>query len=93
MMNRFFNPFSNTKIWNLGPVIDGTQHKKILSLIETGKAQGAKLECGGAAGAGNGFYVQPTVFSGVTDGMTIAKEEIFGPVMQIIKFDTLDEVN
>lgn len=75
-----------------GPVIDGTQHKKILSLIETGKAQGAKLECGGAAGAGNGFYVQPTVFSGVTDSMTIAKEEIFGPVMQIIKFDTLDEV-
>ena len=86
-------PFSNINIWNLGPVIDGTQHKKILSLIETGKAQGAKLECGGAAGAGNGFYVQPTVFSGVTDGMTIAKEEIFGPVMQIIKFDTLDEVN
>ena len=61
-------------------------------MIETGKSQGAKLECGGAAPKGKRFFVEPTIFSGVTDSMTIAKEEIFGPVMQIIKFDTLDEV-
>jgi len=75
-----------------GPVIDGTQHEKVLSLIETGKAQGAKLECGGAAMGDKGFFVKPTIFSNVTDNMTIAREEIFGPVMQIIKFDTLEEV-
>jgi len=75
-----------------GPVIDGTQHEKILSLIESGMAEGATLECGGKAKGSEGFFVQPTVFSHVTDNMKIAKEEIFGPVMQIIKFDTLDEV-
>jgi len=76
----------------LGPVIDGTQHQKILSLIEAGKKEGAKLECGGTPGEGKGFFVKPTIFSDVKDSMKIAREEIFGPVMQIIKFDTLDEV-
>jgi len=76
----------------LGPVINGVQQKKILELIKSGKEQGAKLECGGTIGEGKGFYVQPTVFSEVKDSMRIAKEEIFGPVMQILKFDTLDEV-
>ena len=75
-----------------GPVIDGTQHQKILSLIEAGKKEGAKLECGGTPGEGKGFFVKPTIFSDVKDSMKIAREEIFGPVMQIIKFDTLDEV-
>ena len=50
------------------------------------------MECGGKTGTENGFYIQPTIFSEVTDSMQIAKEEIFGPVMQILKFDTLDEV-
>lgn len=75
-----------------GPQIDDEQFKKILSLIESGKQQGAKVHCGGDKMEGKGFFVQPTVFSDVTDEMRIAKEEIFGPVQQIIKFKTIDEV-
>jgi len=75
-----------------GPQIDGTQHEKILDLIESGKAEGATCVAGGEKMEGPGFFVQPTVFADVQDHMRIAKEEIFGPVMQIIKFKTLDEV-
>jgi aldehyde dehydrogenase (NAD+) len=86
----FGNPFDlNTE---QGPQIDGEQQKKILSLIESGKKQGAKLIAGGKRPEGKGFYVEPTVFADVQDDMTIAKEEIFGPVQQIIKFKKLDEV-
>ena len=76
----------------LGAQVDQEQHEKILELIESGVKEGATLECGGAAVHGKGFFIQPTVFSNVTDDMRISKEEIFGPVMQIIKFKTLDEV-
>merc|ERR1711981_918735 len=75
-----------------GPQIDEEQHGKILELIESGKADGARLMCGGGAGDPNGYYIQPTVFADVTDEMRIAKEEIFGPVMQILKFKDTDEV-
>lgn len=75
-----------------GPQIDKEQFEKILELIESGKKEGAKLECGGARWGNKGFYVEPTVFSNVTDEMRIAKEEIFGPVQQIMKFKTIDEV-
>ncbi|XP_074627489.1 aldehyde dehydrogenase 1A1-like isoform X2 [Acropora palmata] len=75
-----------------GPQIDQEQFDKILELIESGKKEGAKLECGGARHGSKGFFIQPTVFSGVKDGMRIAKEEIFGPVQQIIKFSDIDEV-
>jgi len=75
-----------------GPQIDGTQLDKILELVESGKKEGAKLECGGQRHGDKGFFMQSTVFSGVTDDMRIAKEEIFGPVQQIIKFKTVDEV-
>lgn len=64
---------------------------KILELIESGKKEGAKLECGGSRHGTKGYFVQPTVFSNVTDNMRIAREEIFGPVMQIMKFKNLDE--
>ena len=64
-----------------------------MDLIESGKAEGATCVAGGEKMEGPGFYVQPTVFADVQDHMRIAKEEIFGPVMQIIKFKTLDEVN
>ncbi|XP_048737371.1 retinal dehydrogenase 2-like isoform X2 [Ostrea edulis] len=74
-----------------GPQVDEDQYKKILEMIESGKKDGAKLESGGAAVGGDGYFIQPTVFSGVTDNMRIAKEEIFGPVQQIFKFKTLDE--
>lgn len=63
-----------------------------MSLIESGKQQGAKLMCGGKAKGDKGFFIEPTVFADVTDEMKIAKEEIFGPVQQIIKFKTIEEV-
>ncbi|XP_074060754.1 aldehyde dehydrogenase 1A1-like [Macrotis lagotis] len=75
-----------------GPQIDKEQYNKILDLIESGMKQGAKLECGGGPWGEKGYFIQPTVFSNVTDEMRIAKEEIFGPVQQIMKFKTLDEV-
>jgi len=86
------NPFADTT--EQGPQIDRKQFDKILSLINTGVKEGAKLETGGKVWpeAGDGFFIQPTVFSNVQDQMTIATEEIFGPCQQILKFSTLDEV-
>ncbi|XP_053558477.1 aldehyde dehydrogenase 1A1 [Bombina bombina] len=75
-----------------GPQIDKEQYDRILELIESGKKEGAKLECGGKAWGNKGFFIEPTVFSDVKDDMRIAKEEIFGPVQQILKFKTIDEV-
>uniref|UniRef100_H0X3P5 aldehyde dehydrogenase (NAD(+)) n=1 Tax=Otolemur garnettii TaxID=30611 RepID=H0X3P5_OTOGA len=75
-----------------GPQIDKEQYDKILDLIESGKKEGAKLECGGGPWGNKGYFIQPTVFSNVTDEMRIAKEEIFGPVQQIMKFKSLDDV-
>ncbi|KAH0625632.1 hypothetical protein JD844_015222 [Phrynosoma platyrhinos] len=75
-----------------GPQVDETQYKKILGYISTGKKEGAKLLCGGNPAADKGYFIQPTIFGEVQDGMTIAREEIFGPVMQILKFKTIEEV-
>jgi len=75
-----------------GPQIDEDQFKKVLELIESGKKDGAKLMCGGGRVGEKGYFVQPTVFGDVKDNMRIAREEIFGPVQQIFKFKTLDEV-
>jgi acyl-CoA reductase-like NAD-dependent aldehyde dehydrogenase len=74
-----------------GPQVDSIQFEKVLGYIEKGKAEGAQLACGGGRHGSKGYFIQPTVFHGVTDNMTIAKEEIFGPVMQILKFDTDEE--
>lgn len=75
-----------------GPQIDREQTEKILSMIESGKKQGANLVSGGSRKGEKGYYIAPTVFADVTDEMTIAKEEIFGPVQQILKFSSLNEV-
>jgi len=75
-----------------GPQVDEIQFKKVLGYIETGKAEGAKLAAGGGRHGDKGYFVEPTVFTDVSDDMTIAKEEIFGPVMQILKFSTDEEV-
>jgi len=75
-----------------GPQVSAAQRDKILKYIELGKKEGAKLLTGGSKHGTKGFYVQPTVFADVHDDMTIAKEEIFGPVMSIMKFRSLDEV-
>jgi len=75
-----------------GPQIDQEQMEKILGLIKTGRKEGAKMLCGGERIGSRGYFIQPTIFADVKDDMRIAKEEIFGPVMQVLKFDNLDEV-
>ncbi|XP_044262911.1 retinal dehydrogenase 2 [Tribolium madens] len=84
------DPFDSTV--QQGPQIDKPSLDKILRLIESGKKEGAKLEIGGSRIGSEGYFIEPTVFSNVTDAMSIAKEEIFGPVQSILKFDTLEEV-
>jgi aldehyde dehydrogenase (NAD+) len=78
----------------LGPIANEAQYKRVQAMIEAGLAQGAKLICGGPGrvdGFAKGFYTRPTVFSQVDNGMRIAQEEIFGPVLCIIPYDTLDQ--
>jgi aldehyde dehydrogenase (NAD+) len=75
-----------------GPQVDQDTFDKILNYIDYGQKDGAKLETGGKRFGTEGFFVEPTVFSGVTDDMRIARDEIFGPVQSILKFKTLDEV-
>ena len=75
-----------------GPQVDQTQLEKVLGYIESGQSEGAKLNCGGGRVGDRGYFVEPTVFSDVQDNMKIAREEIFGPVMSIIRFKNLDEV-
>lgn len=75
-----------------GPQVDGEQFNKILELIDSGVKEGAKLEIGGKRVGTKGYFIAPTIFSNVQDNMRIAREEIFGPVQQILKFKTLEEV-
>ncbi|EGG17273.1 aldehyde dehydrogenase [Cavenderia fasciculata] len=77
---------------NQGPQATKLQFDTVLKYIEIGKAEGAKLEIGGKRHGTVGYYIEPTIFSNVKDEMTIAREEIFGPVMCILKFDNTDEV-
>jgi aldehyde dehydrogenase (NAD+) len=75
-----------------GALVDTDQMNKYKHYIEKGLEEGAKLEIGGKAIKGSGYFVEPTVFSGVNDKMTIAKEEIFGPVVSVLKFNNVEEV-
>jgi aldehyde dehydrogenase (NAD+) len=75
-----------------GPQVDEAQFDKVLSYIESGRHEGAKLVCGGNRVGDRGYFIQPTVFADVHDDMKIAQEEIFGPVMSIIPFKSVDEV-
>lgn len=75
-----------------GPLVSAAQHEKVLGYIEKAKAEGARLVCGGSAGNEGPLFVQPTVFADVTDTMTLAREEVFGPVMAVLDFETEDEV-
>ena len=79
---------------HIGPVVNAVQFGKIQDLIQTGIDEGARLVAGGTGrpeGMNRGFYVRPTVFADVTPDMTIAREEIFGPVLSIMAFDTEEE--
>lgn len=84
------NPLDNAT--HQGPQVDEAQFNKILHYIELGKKEGAKLLTGGKKWGNKGYFIEPTVFADVTDDMSIAREEIFGPVMSILKFKTIDEV-
>jgi aldehyde dehydrogenase (NAD+) len=73
----------------MGPLISQRQRDRVMAYIETGKAEGARLLAGGniATGKGAGYFVEPTCFVDVTNDMTIAREEIFGPVLVVIPFE------
>lgn len=78
----------------LGPIANEAQFNRVQTMIEVGLSEGAKLVCGGPGrvpGFEKGFYTRPTVFSEVDNTMRIAQEEIFGPVLCIIAYDTVDE--
>lgn len=79
----------------LGPVVSPGQMDSVLKYIEIGKAEGAVLACGGGRATGGdldkGAFVQPTLFTGVNNQMRIAREEIFGPVLGVLKYDNVDD--
>ena len=86
------DPFAETT--KLGPLVSEVQRDRVRGFIQKGVDEGAKLVTGGAEqpdGLEKGFYIRPTVFSNVTNDMTIAREEIFGPVLSIIPYDTEEE--
>ena len=80
--------------YRIGPIANKAQYEKIIRMIEIGIEEGASLVAGGVEkpeGYDKGYYVKPTVFANVTNDMTIAKEEIFGPVLSILKYKSEDE--
>lgn len=77
----------------MGPLVSAAQRDRVMGYIATAGAEGARLVTGGERLASNaGFFVRPTVFAGVTDAMTLAREEVFGPVMAVLDFETEEEV-
>ena len=76
---------------SVGPLITDKARQFVLGLVDAAKADGATVECGGVAVDGDGFFMEPTVLSGVTTDMKVAGEEIFGPVLPIIKFTDEDD--
>jgi 4-guanidinobutyraldehyde dehydrogenase / NAD-dependent aldehyde dehydrogenase len=86
------NPLDANTI--MGAIVDNTQLSTVMGYIAKGKAEGAKLLAGGeqAMKETGGYYVQPTIFDGVTNEMTIAREEIFGPVLGVISFTDAADV-
>ncbi|XP_047074230.1 aldehyde dehydrogenase family 2 member C4-like [Lolium rigidum] len=76
---------------NQGPQVDKAQYERVLSYIEHGKREGATILTGGKPCGQKGYYIEPTVFTDVKDDMIIAREEIFGPVMCLMKFRTMEE--
>ncbi len=76
----------------LGPLVTREAQQRVLGLIDTGRREGARVEFGGGAPSGlDGAYVTPTLFTGVRNDMTIARQEVFGPVAAVIPFDGVDE--
>jgi acyl-CoA reductase-like NAD-dependent aldehyde dehydrogenase len=75
----------------LGPLISSEQRDRVTAYIEKGKAEGAELVAGGGA-HGPGYFVEPTLFTATSDDLTIAREEIFGPVLVALPYDSPEEV-
>ncbi|WP_121823152.1 aldehyde dehydrogenase family protein [Halostella salina] len=77
----------------MGPTVSESQQQEVLDYIETGKEEGATVACGGGVpdDKDEGYFVEPTVFTDVTNDMTIAREEIFGPVLSVISFEDQEE--
>jgi aldehyde dehydrogenase (NAD+) len=75
-----------------GPQVSQEQFDRVMGFIESGKKEGAQMISGGNRFGSRGYYIEPTLFTGVSDNMKIAQEEIFGPVMSCLKFKDLDEV-
>jgi aldehyde dehydrogenase (NAD+) len=75
-----------------GPQVDRAQFDKIMGYIEAGRREGATLATGGGRVGDKGFFIEPTVFTNVKDEMAIAREEIFGPVLSVLKFSDMDEL-
>jgi aldehyde dehydrogenase (NAD+)/betaine-aldehyde dehydrogenase len=76
----------------LGPLVSEEHLETVDGYVRAGEKEGAQLLTGGARAEGGGFFYKPTVFSGVNDEMTIAREEIFGPVMSVIPYEGEDEL-
>jgi acyl-CoA reductase-like NAD-dependent aldehyde dehydrogenase len=76
----------------LGPVVSKEQHERVLSYIESGRNEGAELVTGGGAPEGGGYFVEPTLFTSTSDDLKIAREEIFGPVLVAMPYESLEEV-
>jgi acyl-CoA reductase-like NAD-dependent aldehyde dehydrogenase len=76
----------------VGPQVSKEHMERVLGFIDKGKSEGARLVCGGSRPEGKGYFVRPTIFDDVNGGMTIAREEIFGPVLSVIRFRDFDEV-
>ncbi|CAL9753930.1 unnamed protein product [Musa acuminata subsp. burmannicoides] len=74
-----------------GPQVDKKQFEKVLRYIDHGKREGATILTGGKACGEKGFYIEPTIFTDVKESMLIAQDEIFGPVMSLMKFKTIEE--
>jgi aldehyde dehydrogenase (NAD+) len=87
---RLGNPLS--KDTEQGPQVDRAQFDKIMSYIDKGHAQGAHCVTGGNRFGEQGYFIEPTIFAGVTDDMAIAQDEIFGPVMSVLKYHDWDEL-
>ena len=90
MRSRLGDPFYTAT--EQGPQVDKTQFDKVLGYIEAGKHEGARCVTGGERFGSKGYFIKPTIFADVKDNMKIATEEIFGPVMQVLKFKDVDEV-
>jgi acyl-CoA reductase-like NAD-dependent aldehyde dehydrogenase len=76
----------------LGPLISAEQENRVLGYIEAGKTEGAELVTGGSKRGHDGWFVEPTLFSATSDDLTIAREEIFGPVLVALPYDSIEEV-